>query len=378
MHISPIEVSIIIVNYNGAPYLSQLFDSISQQDFKQFEVIVWDNNSTDDSLTWLQNVTPTFRFQLITSEVNVGFAKANNKAISHAQGKYICLLNNDTYVSSNLIKELYSQITKNNIDVVGPKILFSGKYADVTIISPKLTYVQSLPYLSKDSKFKTFINNDSPLKRLTRFGKIELKAGDSLQIVFDSSNIPQEEFKWHIQTNYRVDTNNHLSNTAFIHLSASLTNNASHIINSVGLVYDPKTGKAIDKGIFEYDKGQYDSHVKVDALSGCCFMIGRKLFQSIKFDESFFMYYEDVDFFVRLKKLNKQANIVLSHKAVVYHHNSSPNQLSKTKIVNNGHLNFIKKHFGTKKYIEFSLLYLYAHLLNLIRKSLYALGQRQR
>lgn len=67
---------------------------------KNAEIIVVDNNSSDDSIVTLQNYikTSTVPIRLIENKVNSGFAQANNQAIAQAKGKYILLLNSDTFV----------------------------------------------------------------------------------------------------------------------------------------------------------------------------------------------------------------------------------------------------------------------------------------
>jgi len=88
------ELSIIIVSWNVKDRLRQNLASIfsSQTDFS-FEVFVVDNASADDSAGMVRQEFPQVR--LIVNTENVGFAKANNQALSSAQGKFFLLLNPD-------------------------------------------------------------------------------------------------------------------------------------------------------------------------------------------------------------------------------------------------------------------------------------------
>ena len=88
--------SIIIVNFNAGIMLSKVMTAIAEQTYRNFEVIVVDNNSQDDS--WRATEQLPFPCRLIRLDNNTGFASANNLAIkNHAQGDWVFLLNPDAY-----------------------------------------------------------------------------------------------------------------------------------------------------------------------------------------------------------------------------------------------------------------------------------------
>lgn len=100
------DVSVIIVNYNTCELTLQCLRSIYENtNSLNFEIIVVDNNSEDDSVVRICKKYPQVR--LIKSDVNLGFGKANNKGASIAHGKYLLFLNSDTIVISNIIKNFY-------------------------------------------------------------------------------------------------------------------------------------------------------------------------------------------------------------------------------------------------------------------------------
>lgn len=99
-------LSIIIVNYNVKYFLKQCLQSVFKaQKNLQIEVFVVDNFSTDGSIDMLQQEFSQ-KIILIENKENVGFAKANNQAISLAQGKYILLLNPDTLVEEQTLERV--------------------------------------------------------------------------------------------------------------------------------------------------------------------------------------------------------------------------------------------------------------------------------
>lgn len=98
-------VSVIVLNYNGKHLLEECIDSILGQTYKEIEIIVVDNGSTDGSADLL-NQKYKDRIRLILNETNLGFAEGNNVGIAAASGKYIALLNNDAVADPQWIEEL--------------------------------------------------------------------------------------------------------------------------------------------------------------------------------------------------------------------------------------------------------------------------------
>ncbi len=126
------DLSIIIVNWNTKGHLQKCLDSIynNTKDLV-FEIIVIDNDSSDDSVKMVKDSFP--QVNLIVNQKNVGFAAANNQAIRKSSGEYILLLNPDTIVMPNSIKIMFNFIKSNSdIGIVGPKILGSDGKIQLT------------------------------------------------------------------------------------------------------------------------------------------------------------------------------------------------------------------------------------------------------
>jgi hypothetical protein len=79
---------------------------------KEYEIIVVDNNSSDDSVTFIKKTYP--KLHLLENAHNVGFSQANNQGISHAHGAYVLLLNPDTEVLPKTLNTLVSFMDKNS------------------------------------------------------------------------------------------------------------------------------------------------------------------------------------------------------------------------------------------------------------------------
>jgi O-antigen biosynthesis protein len=95
-----VQLSIIIVNYNVKYFLEYCIRSVLQCSIaNECELIVVDNASSDGSVAHIESLFPSVR--IISNQVNVGFAKANNQGMAIAKGKYLIYLNPDTLVSEN-------------------------------------------------------------------------------------------------------------------------------------------------------------------------------------------------------------------------------------------------------------------------------------
>ncbi len=106
MENSRCKVSIIIPHYNGEQYLKRLLPSIANQTFNDYEVIIIDDSSPDESVVeYIKTFIKDHRnMQLIENRENLGFVKTCNKGIRLSKGEYICLLNQDTEVKSNFVE----------------------------------------------------------------------------------------------------------------------------------------------------------------------------------------------------------------------------------------------------------------------------------
>lgn len=104
-------VSVIIVNYNGKDYLEECLKNLMKSTYKKFEVILVDNNSTDDSVEFVKSSYPSIT--IIKLDKNYGFAEPNNVGSKIAKGELLLFLNNDTKPTANFITEMITVIQKD-------------------------------------------------------------------------------------------------------------------------------------------------------------------------------------------------------------------------------------------------------------------------
>ncbi|NBC25189.1 MAG: glycosyltransferase [Bacteroidetes bacterium] len=123
------QLSVIIVSYNVRFFLDQAIGSVFSSDCDfDYEIIVVDNGSNDDSVDWVKKKYPSVR--VFDLGKNVGFAKANNFAAKKANGECILLLNPDTIVQSDSLQLCYNHLMENDeVGAVGLRMYDGqGKY----------------------------------------------------------------------------------------------------------------------------------------------------------------------------------------------------------------------------------------------------------
>lgn len=101
------EISVIVLNWNGKNWLKKCFDSLKNQTFRDFEVILVDNASFDGSVEYIKKHFSWVK--LIQHKENLGYAKANNNAVKNTLGKYLFFLNCDTWLDKNCLRNLWEQ-----------------------------------------------------------------------------------------------------------------------------------------------------------------------------------------------------------------------------------------------------------------------------
>lgn len=111
------QISVIIPFYNSEKYLRKCLDSLISQQFKDFEVLLVDDGSTDASMSICQDyVKRDNRFQLVYQK-HQGQSTARNYAINVAQGDRIAFIDGEDYVNDDYLSTLNSQMDKYQSDI---------------------------------------------------------------------------------------------------------------------------------------------------------------------------------------------------------------------------------------------------------------------
>ncbi|MES1218109.1 MAG: glycosyltransferase family 2 protein, partial [Bacteroidota bacterium] len=116
------KVAIVILNWNGRNYLEKFLPSVISSSYSNFEVIVADNGSADDSIKFLEKNYPAIK--LIRFKENYGFAKGYNEALKQVESDYYVILNSDVEVQPGWLQPMIDLLEQNtSIAACQPKIL---------------------------------------------------------------------------------------------------------------------------------------------------------------------------------------------------------------------------------------------------------------
>ena len=121
METQKMKIAVVILNWNGKIWLEKFLDNVIENS-KTVEIVVVDNNSKDNSISYLTKNYPTIR--IIKHKGNYGYAKGYNEALKQINSEYFILLNSDIEVTENWISPVIDLMEKDKkISACQPKIL---------------------------------------------------------------------------------------------------------------------------------------------------------------------------------------------------------------------------------------------------------------
>jgi glycosyltransferase involved in cell wall biosynthesis len=119
----PPALSVIVPVFNTAPYLRQCMDSLMAQSFRDFEVVVVDDGSTDDSPRILAEYVEAHDSVSVIRKPNGGLADARNHGIAAARGEYIGFVDSDDYVSPVMFERMCGRARTTDADIVACQMM---------------------------------------------------------------------------------------------------------------------------------------------------------------------------------------------------------------------------------------------------------------
>lgn len=383
------KVSILIVNYNGKLFLKECLSSVFEIDFpkNQYEVILVDNDSKDISVEYVSISFPDVK--IIRSNINLGFAEGCNLGVKNALGEFVVLLNTDTKVEKAWLKELVKSIKSDkNIAAVNSKLLLYYPFFKILIHSDiymRSEFSDTVNFQSVGVLVESVMLEDQKLQSLIRYGEgfyekekgiipARWTKGDSVIFIPIDPNkkehrmtitIRSEKSASGLETNVEikfgkkdlvVDKLKSYEVKQYI-ISLSSDQVKKHLLYAVqnsGIVVF-KNGYGRDRGavtqatnqFYEIDNAFYNQKTEIHAFTGASVIIRKEVFENLGgFDKSYFMYYEDVDLSLRMKRQGWK--IIYEPKSVVYHiHSGSSKEWSSffNYHVEKNYLATLIKHF---------------------------------
>jgi len=117
------EISVIVPVYNVEKYLEKCIDSILSQTFKNFEVILVDDGSTDSCGIICDKYERLDNRVKVIHKTNGGLSSARNFGLEIAGGEYVVFVDSDDWIDENMCQELYNEAKENNADIVQCKFI---------------------------------------------------------------------------------------------------------------------------------------------------------------------------------------------------------------------------------------------------------------
>ena len=149
-----IKYSFVVPVYNTSKYLKKCLDSLVKQTFKDFEVIIVNDGSTDKSKDIILKYESKYGSIIEINHDNQGLSMARNNGVKKASGKYIIFIDSDDYVLDHFVETLVRNIEKNQADISmcgsvcmdeSGKYLFADRYLEKCYIGKEIVDAFILP-----------------------------------------------------------------------------------------------------------------------------------------------------------------------------------------------------------------------------------------
>lgn len=112
-------ISVVVPVYNTGEYLNDCVKSILEQDYKNIEIILVDDGSTDNvSSSLCDALAQKHDNVIVIHQENRGLSGARNRGVDESRGKYIYFIDSDDYIESDMLSTLYSMAEQNDVNIV--------------------------------------------------------------------------------------------------------------------------------------------------------------------------------------------------------------------------------------------------------------------
>jgi len=316
-------VSIVTVSYNGRRYLERFVESVLAIDYpaRCYRLVLVDNASTDGSVAFVRDQFPQVR--VLEAGGNRGFAGGCNLGIESTDSQYVALVNNDTVVERDWLRALVETAESDpRVGLVGSKLLFLTPFLDLRLDTlgeagtgnsasgPALLLrgarVVGCEYdklLLRAGHLRAADESGQPVHTLAGSSRMAVPLARADAAAMLEINLASAPPRGDLTVELRLGDTEiarlpvaAVSQTFCREVPPDIVARAARdVINNAGTRIDGE-GRFGDRGIFEFDEGQFDTTEDVPALCGASVLVRRRMLETIGgFDVRYFMYFEDVD-----------------------------------------------------------------------------------
>ena len=144
-------ISIIVPVYNAEKTIDRCVNSIFKQTYKDYEVVLVNDGSTDNSLALCENLASGCAHVRVIDKANGGVSSARNAGLEQAAGEYVCFIDSDDMIAPEYLEKLYSMIMQAGSDMA---ICRMKKSADAISIADEIHTLSSQEMLERMAKSK--------------------------------------------------------------------------------------------------------------------------------------------------------------------------------------------------------------------------------
>lgn len=150
------KISVIIPVYNVSPYIKPCVLSVLNQTFKEFEVILVNDGSEDDSGNVCEEFSEKYPNVFVIHQRNAGVSEARNAGIRAARGRYIAFLDGDDELKERFLEVLYEMLRQNSAELACLNGLLGGGMSEKTVLLPPQS---ALDFIWDSDKYQGYVWN---------------------------------------------------------------------------------------------------------------------------------------------------------------------------------------------------------------------------
>lgn len=153
------QISIIVPVYNAEKTIAKCLSSICNQTFRELEIIVIDDGSTDNSYSLCEGMTSTDKRIRLVTQANAGRSHTRNKGLELATGEWIGFVDSDDWIEPDMYERLYSVCTSQNAEIAQCSYFFNDHEFPKHRIQGTFSHDEALELLFRDKEIKNFLWN---------------------------------------------------------------------------------------------------------------------------------------------------------------------------------------------------------------------------
>lgn len=152
-------ISVVLCTFNSGPYIKAAINSLRDQTYKNIEIIVVDDGSSDATISITRSLKEIDARVNILEKAHSGISDSRNQGIAIANGKYIAIMDSDDLARKTRLARQMEFLNNNKLDVCGSAIRTFGRFPRKTLIYP-----------ASVSEARTHVLFNSPIANPTAFG----------------------------------------------------------------------------------------------------------------------------------------------------------------------------------------------------------------